>query len=65
MAALSESESESELELGSWARMNGVRIVKRRAKGIWRCILVVVGSFDRLNRMGIVGKVGGLNKKVD
>jgi phage-related protein len=36
-----ESEESEESESGVWARVRGVRIVRRRARGVLRCIFVV------------------------
>jgi hypothetical protein len=57
-----ESASESEPEAESWARVRGVRIVRRRVRGVWRCIVDVVGelgcSID--GRGWVVVDFGGL-----
>jgi hypothetical protein len=54
LESASESEAELESELESWARVRGVRVVRRRVRGVLRCIFVVRcggGRVDRWKKM--------------
>jgi hypothetical protein len=57
-----ESESESESEAESWARVRGVRMVRRRVRGFLKCIFVVVEKLIGLidGRGWVVIDIGGL-----